>query len=73
MYLAQLWEKSIDILSGYAEDRSGAFSKKKKTEKFFTLDVWILLIFWLDRHSNLHQDRATSTDTNVTGRKDFAT
>ena len=33
MYLAQQWEKSIDILSGYAEDRSGAFSKKKKKTK----------------------------------------
>ena len=33
MYLAQQWEKSIDILSGYADDRSGAFSKKKKNRK----------------------------------------
>ena len=46
MYLAQQWEKSIDILSEYAEDRSGAFSEKEpKKEKFFMLDVWILLIF----------------------------
>ena len=72
MYLAQQWKKSIDILSEYTKDWSGVFSRKK-TKKFFTLDVWILLIFWLDRHSNLHQYRATSTDTNVTGRKDFAT